>query len=554
MRSLRSARAVVAGVLLALAACSEGGTTRPEAQSPASAPEQLKQGGTLVYATDAEPAVFNPRTPRGNTAAVSIALMRVWPVVWVTGPDLDPVLDRELVTSAEVTSQNPQTITYRINPKAVWSDGVPISAEDFIYAWETAKSGAMDTNDQPIAATVPPGEDLIDRITGTDNGKTVNVVLKRPFGDWRTLFNRALLPAHVARRVGFNTGFDRFDPAVIISGGPFRIASHNPGRDLTLVRNEKYWGPPPNLDSIVLRFIADSAQMLPALQNGEVHLATPRAQTDLLAQARQMSGVRTEITPSTAQEFLEFNLRNELLAVPEVRRALALSLDRPTILERTVGQLDKNVKVANNRLFHNTQAGYVDTSGNRYDRSDAAGARRTLEQAGFAAGADGIYAKDGKRLSFRLRTTAGDELRMTEVELIQAQARQAGFELRVDTFPAAQAGTVARGDFDLLTLSQTFSVPTSAATFFTTGNALNASGFSNKTVDDMIEQARSETDDAKRVEQMRALDRILWEHLPRLPLYQRPAFVAVLDTYANVGANGSVGPIWNAERWGLKAS
>jgi ABC-type transport system substrate-binding protein len=70
----------------------------------------------------------------------------------------------------------------------------------------------------------------------------------------------------------------------------------------------------------------------------------------------------------------------------------------------------------------------------------------------------------------------------------------------------------------------------------------------------MIELARSEPDDAKRVEQLRAIDRLLWEHMPRLPLYQRPAFVAVLDTYANVGVNGASGPIWNAERWGVKAS
>jgi peptide/nickel transport system substrate-binding protein len=550
--SVRTARALGVALLLTFAACSDGATNPTPPATPTSAVDQVKHGGTIVYATDSEPATFNPRTPKGNTIGVSTVLMRVLPVVWLTAPNLDPVLDRELVTSAEVTSQDPQTITYKINPKAVWSDGVPISADDFIYNWEVTKPGAVDVNDQPIAGTVPPGEDLIDRVTAADDGKTVNVVLKRPFGDWRTLYTRALLPAHIARRVGFNTGFDTFDPAVVISGGPFRIASHNPGRDLTLVRNEKYWGTPSNLDSIVVRFVADSPQMLIALQNGEVQLATPRAQTDLLGQARALPGVRAEVTSSTSQEFVEFNLRNELLAVPQVRRALALSLDRGTILERTVGQFDKSIKVANNRLYHTSQTGYTDTSGGRYDKADVPGAKRMLEDAGFALGPDGIYAKDGKRLSFRLRTTAADELRTTEVELIQAQARLAGFELRVDTFPVAQAGTVARGDFDLLTLSQAFTFPTSAATFFTSGSALNPSGYANKAVDDMIDKARTEPDDAKRADQMRAIDRVLWDDMPRLPLYQRPSFVAVRDTYANVGANGSAGPIWNAERWGLK--
>ncbi len=553
---MRTARAAAVGLLLTLAACSDGATDRPTVQAPAPVVEQIKRGGTIVYATDTEPASFNPRIPKGNTTAVSTALMRVWPVVSLIGPNLDPVLDSELVTGSEVTSQDGRTITYRINPKAVWSDGVPISADDFIYNWEVTRTGAVDVSGQPIVGIVPPGEDLIEGVTAADDGKTVNVRLKSPFGDWKSLYTRALVPAHIARlpTVGFNTGFDKFDPAVVISGGPFRIASHNPGRDLTLVRNEKYWGTPANLDSVVIRFIADSAQTLPALATNEVQLATPRAQTDLLAQARQIPGIRTQLTPSTSQEFLEFNLRNELLAVPQVRRALALSLDRSTILERTVGQLDKTIKVANSRLFHATQAGYSDTSGNRYDRVDVAGAKRLLQEAGFAAEPDGIFAKDGKRLSFRLRTTAADELRTTEVELIQAQARLAGFELRVDTFPSAQAGAVARGDFDLLVHSQAFTFSTSAATFFATGNTLNPSGYANKAVDDMIDRARAEPDDAKRVEQMRAIDRILWDDMPRLPLYQRPSFVAVRDTYANVDPSGAAGPIWNAERWGLKAS
>src|SRR5206468_5397442 len=53
----------------------------------------------------------------------------------ITQPDLTVQLDRDLMESAELTGERPQTVTYRIQPAATWSDGVSIGAEDFTYLW-----------------------------------------------------------------------------------------------------------------------------------------------------------------------------------------------------------------------------------------------------------------------------------------------------------------------------------------------------------------------------------------------------------------------------------
>ncbi len=64
----------------------------------------------------------------------------------------------------------------------------------------------------------------IDSLTGSNGGKTVTVVFHTPFADWASLFDD-LLPAHIAETVGWNHGFDHFDPAVLVSGGPWQVVS-----------------------------------------------------------------------------------------------------------------------------------------------------------------------------------------------------------------------------------------------------------------------------------------------------------------------------------------
>lgn len=528
--------------------------TRPGVAPTAAAPS-LRPGGTLTVAVDDEPKNgFNYRTPAGNVASLGTIMRRVWPAAYITKPNLEVVLDTDVVTSAEVTNADPQTIVYRINPAATWSDGVPISADDFIYNWQVQQPGAVDVDGKPIEF-VAPGEDVIQSVTGSPDGKTVTVVLKQRNAEWKSMFVRNLTPAHIAKQKGWNTGFKSFDPSAVISGGPFRIDSYNPGRDLTLVRNPRYWGKQAVLDSIVFRFVP-SAETFTALRNGEVDIISPRFQTDLREQLAMLPDVETQTTTGQQAELLDFNLGNEFLSDTRVRQAFALSLDRKAIVDRTVGTFDPSIKTLNNRLFLTGQPGYVDTSGARYDGADVAGARRLLEEAGFTRGGDGTYVRDGKRLSLTIQTTAGDSLREGQIQLMQAQARDAGFDLQI--VPGVQAadvvGNLRRGAIDLASYAQTISQYTTATSgTFGTGGGSNNNKYSNTKVDALYAQARQELDDAKRWGILSEVDRVLWADMPRLPLYQRPVVVASRSSAANVVVNPAVGPTWNAEQWGIKA-
>ena len=547
-RNGRMTRPVVAWVVGALclalvaAGCGGGG----KKQAPVSATPEAQRGGTITVVGANDPTTLNPKKVSSGTL-----MSAVWRGVWRLRPDFRFELNTDLVTSAEMTVADPQTIVYKLNPRAVWSDGEPVDADDFIYNWETTRPGATDIDGSPIQSIVGTlGVDPIASVTGSDGGKTVTVVWKERNAQWKSgqMFNQ-LMPAHVGRRVGFNSGFDRFDPAIQVSNSPFRIATYVPGRDATLVRNERYWGAPPNLDSVVFRFTTVEAAT-GAFKNGEGDLIVSQAVPDVVAQLEAVPGVTSTLIASPSQKSVYFNQRNELLAIPEVRRALALAIDRRAIYERVVSK-GSTVGVVNSFLWANNQPEYRDTSGGRYDRPDVPAAKRLLEGAGFVLGADGVYVKGVQRLSFRIRAVAGAP-QSQEAELVQAYVKPAGIELRIEIGPMGVVGPQLRnGDFDVAIFSYAKSQFGTVGTF-RPGNSL---GYANPRPDQLMQQAHSELDDAKRLALLDQADRMLWDDLPLLPVYQAPFVVATRNVFVNVSPNPAVaeGPVWNVEHWARKS-
>ena len=85
------------------------------------------------------------------------------------------------------TTNGKQVVTYKINPKAVWSDGQPITAKDFEFTWQIQKS-ADPAKGGCAALLTTVGYDQIASVEGSDNDKTVTVTYAKPFADWKSLF------------------------------------------------------------------------------------------------------------------------------------------------------------------------------------------------------------------------------------------------------------------------------------------------------------------------------------------------------------------------------
>jgi peptide/nickel transport system substrate-binding protein len=582
MRRSRAASlaAVGAAAALVLAACgggggndddaSEGGIYQDCKASPntcnAVPAAQLQQGGTLTFAIEKNLPNWNQNSSEGNVFETGMAVKTFLPWTFTTTPDLKQVLNENLLVSAEQTSTSPQTIVYEIRPEAVWNDGTPITADDFVFQWKT-----MNGKDCPgCNAAQNSGYNQVQSVTGSNGGKTVTVVFATPYADWKNLFasGTPLYPAHIAAQQGdLNTpeglaaAFTWFGANVpTYSGGPYQIQNWQDNVALTLVPNAKWYGKTkPPLEQLILRVITEASQEPIALQNNEVQVVYPQPQVDMVQQVQNIPGVSQFQGLGLTWEHLDLNLRNEFLADEPLRDAIFAATNVQAIIDSTVGQFNKDVTPLKSHMFVPGIEGYEDYLPAEQGSGDVERARQILTEAGYTNIGEGqqLTTKDGKAVpSFRIRYTVGNAIRQTTAELIQAQLRPLGINL--DIVPTDDLGeTTDSGDFDMIVFAwvQTPASFSNAEQTWNSTSSQNFGEYKNPEVDRLMHEAATSTDLAKARDLLNQAGGILAEDAYVLPLYQKPTIIAAQDNVANARNNSSLdGPTYNVEEWGLRTA
>ncbi|HEV8167186.1 MAG TPA: ABC transporter family substrate-binding protein [Actinomycetota bacterium] len=542
---------LLVGVALVAAGCGGGGGGGGTSGGTAN----IKEGGTLNYGADQEPTGFNNNTSSDNGTSVANVMIQVLPQACHLTPDFGVQMNSDLLDSWEQTSSNPHTVVYKIKQNASWSDGTPVSADDFIYLWKNL-NGTIKDND--VASTT--GYDQIKSVTGSDNGKTVTIVFKTPFSDWKSLFcsGNFIMPAHYMEKQpgGWNDGADK-NPEKIPSAGPFVVENYTPGQSLTLKKNDKYYGKKPHLDSIVFRFLPESTTQPAALQNNEVDMIYPQPQLDLVQQVKALPDVTTQINLGPTFEHLDFNFKNQFLGDVAVRKAIATGLNVDELVKRTVGQFSDKVKPLGNRLWMPFQKPYQDHFTGQYGKGDVAGAQKLLQDAGYTKGSDGIFAKGGKKITLRFSTTAGNKLRETQGELFQAQMKQVGIDIKIANLDSQKlfGDALPNGNFDIADFAWVGGpfVVSGNRDIYRTGGGSNYGNYSNPKVDQLFEQAGGEFDQNKAADLMNQADQVITDDMATIPLYNKPTFLGIRNTFAGVSDNATQdGPFWNSNTFAQK--
>ncbi|HVW80363.1 MAG TPA: ABC transporter family substrate-binding protein [Mycobacteriales bacterium] len=550
-----------------------GGSSTPITASADSYNSGTAQsGGTFTYVIEANPANWNLDSAEGNNFNTAEILNMIYPGVYNDLPDTTNVqLNTDLVTSATETSTNPQTVVYKINPKAVWSDGVPITYKDFQYAWETQDTGPNNPHGHCPTCEIAgnAGYDQIKSVSGSDGGKTVTVVFKTPFGDWKSLFGAGygLMPEHLAAQHGsladsFNNYFSKTVPTV--SGGPFEIQSFKSNQAVTLVPNPKYYGAAPKLSKLIFRIITDASAEPTALQNHEVDAIYPQPELDLVDQIKALAsqGVKYQLDLGLDWEHFDFNLHNKFLQSLPLRQALFTAVDRQAIIARTVGQFDPNVKVLNNRFLMPDQAGYQDdVTSTGLGSGDIAAAKEILTKAGYKGVGTKLVAPNGQTVpAFTMKYTVGNTIRQTECDLFAQYAKQLGVTVNVsstDDLGASLTHADPQHDYDIIVFAWvgTPFFASGSASNYNTGGGNNFGGYSNPMVDKLMKQAVASSDRNVQVADVNKVDLQLSKDAYTLPLYQKPTFLAYYDKWVNIRDNATnQGPTYNAYQWGLGQS
>jgi peptide/nickel transport system substrate-binding protein len=477
------------------------------------------------------PANWNVLAAGGAGSTLDQIAAQLWPSAFVVGPSYVPALNPSLLTSAVVTSASPQVVVYHINPSATWSDGVPITGQDFVYNWK-AQSGpgrATDLGGRPFTPATTAGYSQIASVEAPPlSPDVVTVRFSTPDPDWKSLFSY-LIPAHVAERIGFDNGF--IDPvADLVSGGPYVVQDFTPGGQLRLVRNPAFSGAPATALALDFDFVPYPPQMVSALSTGQVSCAAvPSTPATLLPLMRDKS-LSVKVTGGGTYLDLDFREGTGPLASAFRRQAIVDLIDRQAITTDAVGAILPGAVAVANRFFMAGQPGYV------------AGGPTTGT---VHAGPNGLQA-------LRLRLIAGsDPYSAAAARLIVSELHAAGIDVSRDTVASVPAA-VAGANWDMAIESRSLTPFPGAATERYLGTSpTDVDGVNSAVLNTLLGRAEV-TSGSTRSTIIDEIDRLAWREAIDLPLFAVPIAVACQPSVVNVAPNpGPQGPAYNAQLWGL---
>lgn len=548
-----------------LAACGPAATAPPSRTGTAdrkSAPLLVAgRGGTATVALSSIPTTLNDHTVAGDTDVTRLVASAVWLQVFQVGPDMKPRLDSDVIQSAEVVSVDPQTVIYQIAPKAVWSDGVPVTATDFQYAWQAQRGGATDVDGSPDSVASTLGYRDIVSVASSNAGRTVTVTFRTPFADWESLFDD-LLPAHIADVSGWNHGFDHFDPHVLVSAGPWLIKKWIPGQEIVLRRNPRWWGAAPRYSEIVLEAVTDPAVLARDMRDGSVQVAAPSTfDPSFIAQMSSLAQTESETRLGATILQLDFNVRHAPLDSVPVRQGIAHVIDRVGIVDTVAQPLQHFAWLDNDHLFANFQAQYNDDA-TGYETTDPSAADALFAEGGLVADSHGTWTVRDAPVTLDLTWADDDPWSAAVGPLVAAQLVAAGFDVTTQPVTGAQLfGTVLPdADFELALVPVEASAYPSAlaAAFSPTMSGSGGSetltqdwtGFDDPRIDTLFAEAQQDlsADQAESIYQ--EIDQDLWLDMPSLPLLAEPDFVAFSASVSGVQSDpGGLGALWDMNDW-----
>ena len=469
----------------------------------------------------APPGNWNPLSGGAAGDGLTAVADQVFPSVYTFGPSFNPTLNNTLVESVTETSQSPQTLVYRINPKAVWSDGVPITGSDFVYNWQAQARKGTDVGSKPFTPASAPGYNLVQSVTvSSSSPDEVTVVFSSPYADWTSLF-RHLIPAHVATRIGFNSGFT--DPvADLVSGGPYVVTAFDPSGLLRLVRNPSYPGPPASTLELDFRFVPEWQQISTALAEGQIGCAEAPATELALFPLRSSKNLNVMVAPGAQYLDLEFEQKAGSLQSQALRAAVTAAISRPAVIAATVAGAAPGEPALANRFLVPGEVGY--------------------SPHGPPPPASGSHPGSGV-LSLSANPT--DPLASAAAQSISQQLNAAGFSVGV---------TGLNGHWDLAVRDHTLSpYPGEAMQKYLTGSSSNLDGVTDPNLDAAIGAAAT-APDGQRPTLVNQADQLAWGSYADLPIAAIPQAVVCQTYVIGVAPNPSPdGPAYNADGWGIAA-
>ncbi len=536
-------------------------------------PTKRGGGGPLKVLWWQGPTLLNPHFATGTKDQDGSRIFYEPLASWDPDGNLAPILATEIPTVQNGgLSKDGKSVTWKLKKGVTWHDGKPFSADDCVFTWEYCADPA--TASVSIATYKDVKVDKLD-------SHTIKVTFSKPTPFWADPFvgvRGMILPKHLF--AAFKGDKSREAPTNLkpVGTGPYRFVDFKPGDIVRGELNPSYHMPNrPYFDTIEMKGGGDAVSAARAvIQTGEFDYAwNMQVEDEILKRLEQGGRGKASIVAGGNIEHIQLNntdpwtevdgerssvkTRHPFLTDPAVRQALNLLVDRASVQEQIYGRT--GIATAN---FLNAPPRFV--SKNTRWELNVDKASQILEAAGWKKGADGIRAKDGKRLKVVYQTSINAPRQKNQAIVKQAAAK-AGIEMELKSVTASVffSSDVANPDtyshfytdIQMYTTTMTQPDPELFMNQFTSWEVAskdnkwqgrNITRWKNEEYDKLYRAAESELDPVKRAAVFIKMNEMVIQNVVVIPVVFRPR-VAAVSNRLHVEQSGWDSDFWNLPNW-----
>ena len=419
----------------------------------------------------------------------------------------------DLVKKWEI-SEDKKSYTFHLSPKAVWHDGVPLTADDLIF---TASLISDPNYSGPLRGLFE--NVILERV----DDYTLKFILQESYAPFLSSLTFGILPAHILSNIPLEEMEENEFNLSPIGAGPYKIKETNltsKKKQIVLERNPEHPRRAPLVSEITFKFYDDFERVLKAYNSGEVAALAdiPHNYFEKVSQTKDLNTYK--LSPSSYM-VLFFNLENKTLQDKSVREAVAAGIDKDKIIQEAI--LGQGEKVIGPFLPDFDFLGYTDEV-KKIDYNPEA-ARSALEKK--------------KSLVFDL-VVGEDEESLKIAELIKNQLAEIGVEINIISADALSIQTdyIFPRKYDLLLFGENLGADPDPFPFWHSSQIgagkLNFSNFKNSEVDALLEEARTNDDWVFRKERYEKFQKIIAEEVPAIFLFRPIEHFAVNNNVKDI--------------------
>lgn len=388
-------------------------------------------------------------------------------------------------------SEDGKVYTFKLDPNAKWSDGKPVTAENFRYAFERV----IKTN-SPFAYLLEP----VEKTTAVDD-QTLRIELKRttPYFLSMTTFGTYMpVREDIVKAEGDQFGTD---PKTNVYNGPFTFKKYQAEQGYTLAKNAEYADRKNvKIDEVDVKIIKDPMLAINLFESGDLDVAPLNSENVVTYKGKKEYNTFSD----SRMFFIRMNEKTDALKDKQTRQAIDAAYDKKALTETLLG---------NGSL----PADYIvpQELDPKYDNA------RQIELSYDAAVANKVLAKQNLELTMLIED---DDVSKKIGEYIQGALKKQNVNVKLLSLPKKERlAREGRGDYDLSLASWApdYQDATTYLNLFTTGNPFNMMDYSNKQYDRLLKQAESELDQDKRLALLSKAESVLLDDQAISPVYQR---------------------------------